>query len=85
MCWEAATGKEMWKKRLGGNYSASPVLVGDLMFATSESGETHVLKISPQGLKKSPRTSWAMKSLRPPPFHAANLHALRRARWCETH
>lgn len=52
MCWEAATGKEMWKKRLGGNYSASPVLVGDLMFATSESGETHVLKISPQGAEE---------------------------------
>lgn len=52
MCWEAATGKEMWKKRLGGNYSASPVLVGELMFATSESGETHVLKISPQGAEE---------------------------------
>lgn len=52
MCWEAATGKEMWKKRLGGNYSASPVLVGDLMFATSESGETHVLRISPQGAEE---------------------------------
>lgn len=49
MCWEAATGKEMWKERLGGNYSASPVLVGDLLFATSESGETHVLKVSPKG------------------------------------
>lgn len=52
MCWEAATGKEMWKQRLGGNYSASPVLVGDLMYATSESGETHVLKVSPQAAEE---------------------------------
>lgn len=49
MCWEAATGKEMWKERLGGNYSASPVLVGDVIYATSEGGETHVLKVSPKG------------------------------------
>ena len=49
MCWEAGTGKEMWKERLGGNYSASPVLVGDLLLASSETGETHLLKVSPQG------------------------------------
>lgn len=51
MCWESATGKEMWKERLGGNYSASPVLVGELLFATSETGETHVLKVSPKGVE----------------------------------
>ncbi len=48
-CWNSTTGQEMWKQRLGGNYSASPVLVGDTLFATSETGETHVLKISPKG------------------------------------
>ena len=47
VCWEAATGKQRWKQRLGGNFSASPVLVGDRILATSESGETHVFLASP--------------------------------------
>jgi len=28
---EAATGKEIWKGRFGGNFTASPVLVGDVI------------------------------------------------------
>lgn len=47
VCWEAATGKEMWKHRLGGNYSASPVLVGDAIYATSEAGQTTIFKADP--------------------------------------
>ncbi len=44
MCWEAATGKEMWKERLGGNYSASPVLVGDLMLPPASRAKRTFLK-----------------------------------------
>lgn len=51
MCWEAATGKEMWKERLGGNFSASPVLVGNTIYATSEAGETHIFKADPNGFE----------------------------------
>jgi len=43
-CWEAATGKEMWKQRLGGKFTASPVLVGDSVFATNEEGTTFIFK-----------------------------------------
>lgn len=52
MCWEAATGKEMWKERLGGNFSASPVLVGDVIYATSEAGDTHIFKADPHEFKR---------------------------------
>ena len=48
-CWEAATGKELWKKRLGGTFSGSPVLVGDLMFVTNEEAETYVVRVSAEG------------------------------------
>ena len=46
-CWKSDTGKELWKKRLGGEFSASPVLVGDTIYATSETGETFVYRADP--------------------------------------
>ncbi len=39
------TGKEVWRKRLGGNYSASPMASGDNAYFQSESGEALVFKI----------------------------------------
>lgn len=46
-CWEAKTGKEMWKQRLQGPVSASPVLVGDNIYACNERGTTFVFKANP--------------------------------------
>lgn len=39
------TGKEIWRKRLGGNYSASPLLAGNRVYFQSESGESTILEI----------------------------------------
>ena len=47
MCWKSDSGKEVWKQRLGGTFSASPVLVGDKIFATNESGDTFVFRADP--------------------------------------
>lgn len=47
MCWKCDTGEEVWKGRIEGTFSASPVMVGDLLFATSEAGKTYILKASP--------------------------------------
>lgn len=44
MCWEAATGKEMWKSRFGGTFSSSPVLVNDRIYVTNEEGKTFVFR-----------------------------------------
>ena len=46
-CWSCATGKELWRGELGGTFSASPVLVGDNLFATNESGRTFIFKADP--------------------------------------
>jgi outer membrane protein assembly factor BamB len=46
-CWHCETGRSMWKKRLGGQFSSSPVLVGDVIYATSESGVTYVYRATP--------------------------------------
>lgn len=47
VCWKADTGEEKWKGRLGGGFSASPVLVGQNLFASNESGKTYVFKATP--------------------------------------
>ena len=43
-CWDARTGRELWKKRLAGPISSSPVLVGDRVYVTNERGTTFVFK-----------------------------------------
>jgi outer membrane protein assembly factor BamB len=50
VCWKCDTGEEVWKGRLGGTFSASPVLVGEHIFATNESGRTFIFKATPAGL-----------------------------------
>lgn len=50
-CWRSATGEEVWKARLGGTFSSSPVLVGDLIYATNEDGETSIFKASPEAFE----------------------------------
>jgi outer membrane protein assembly factor BamB len=47
MCWKSDTGEELWKGRLGGTFSSSPVLVGDLIHATNETGKTFVFRADP--------------------------------------
>jgi outer membrane protein assembly factor BamB len=47
-CWKSDTGKQLWKKRLDGEFSASPVLVGNTIFATNENGETFVYRADPK-------------------------------------
>lgn len=46
-CLDATSGEVLGQQRLGGSYSASPLLVGDRLYFTSESGVTTVVKASP--------------------------------------
>ena len=51
MCWKSDTGQEVWKGRLSGTFSSSPVLVGDLIYAANEEGQTFVFKASTENLE----------------------------------
>lgn len=51
ICWEASSGKEMWKGRLGGNFSASPILVDGIVYATNEIGETYLFRANPNSFE----------------------------------
>ena len=42
--YDAKSGEELWKARLGGNFSGSPLVAGSHVFAASESGDVLVLK-----------------------------------------
>jgi outer membrane protein assembly factor BamB len=46
-CIKASTGEILWKERLTGNYSASPVAAGGHIYFTSDSGETTVVEAAP--------------------------------------
>jgi outer membrane protein assembly factor BamB len=47
-CYEAKTGKVMWRQQLGRHHSASAVSAnGNLIYFTSDAGETFVLKAGP--------------------------------------
>lgn len=43
-CIDAQTGEEVWKERVGGNYSASPIYADGRLYFFSEEGETLVIR-----------------------------------------
>ena len=43
ICLDARTGRELWKERIGGNYSASPIYADGRIYISSEEGKTSVL------------------------------------------
>lgn len=46
-CYDARTGKEHWKERLGGQFSSSPIAIGSLACFQNEAGETVVIEPGP--------------------------------------
>ena len=51
MCWQSDTGKQMWKERLNRTTSASPVMVGDRIYAVDEQGNFSVFSADPKSFK----------------------------------
>ena len=51
VCWKSDTGEELWKERLGGDFFASPVMVGDRIYASNVSGRTFVFEATPRSFK----------------------------------
>jgi len=47
-CVEARTGKEVWRQRLGGNYSASPLFANGKVYFFNEDGQSTVIEASRQ-------------------------------------
>lgn len=67
-CWKCATGEEVWKDRLTGGFSASPVLVGEHIFATNESGKTFIFKATPKAFEMVGENRLGDEALATPTF-----------------
>jgi outer membrane protein assembly factor BamB len=47
-CLDASTGRQHWRERVGGDFHASPIRVGNRIFGVSLDGEVSVLSAEPQ-------------------------------------
>ena len=54
-CWDASTGEERWKKRLGGNFSSAPVFVSPNIILTSDDGVCTIIEANPNEYKEVTR------------------------------
>jgi outer membrane protein assembly factor BamB len=50
-CWDVADGREAWRGRLNGKFSASPVLAGEHIYSSNEAGTTFVIKADPSAFE----------------------------------
>ena len=48
-CRDGKSGEVEWKTKLAGNFSASPVLVGDVLYCPTEDGVVYVVNVSAKG------------------------------------
>jgi outer membrane protein assembly factor BamB len=47
-CHDLATGRQLWRERVGGDFHSSPIRIGDRILAASRSGEVVVLAAAPK-------------------------------------
>jgi hypothetical protein len=68
LCWNAKTGEEKWKVRLGGPVSASPTLAGGRIYALNERGITYVYEPNPEQFIKLAENSLGDEGFATPVF-----------------
>ena len=56
VCWRAIDGREMWKTRLGGNVSASPILANGNIYLANEAGDIFIFKATPESYQQVSKT-----------------------------
>lgn len=63
---DAKSGEPAWNEKLAGNFSASPILTGNTLYAVTEDGVCYVVKISPDAAKIQFETDLAERTLASP-------------------
>ena len=72
-CVSAETGKPVWKQRLGGQFSASPIAQGKRVYLGDEEGTTYVFEAGPR-YRELARNSLPGKVLASPAVYADRLY-----------
>ncbi|MCA9059934.1 MAG: PQQ-binding-like beta-propeller repeat protein [Planctomycetaceae bacterium] len=73
-CFEAASGKELWKGRLSGTFSASPVMVGNAIYVTNEAGETFVFEATPEQFNQLAKSKLGDEVMATPTFCRGRIY-----------
>lgn len=72
-CWRTSDGKEMWKHRLRGPVSASPVFAGGLIYWSNERGTTYVFKTNPAKFELVAENQLEKETMASPAVSRGNL------------
>ncbi|TWT95214.1 outer membrane biogenesis protein BamB [Botrimarina colliarenosi] len=79
-CWDSRTGEERWRKRVGGSFSASPIVCEGLIYAQKASGELIVFRASPEGYEEVASNRLGDETLASPALCGGRLY-LRVVSW----
>lgn len=74
VCWKCDDGKVAWKARLGGDFSASPVLVGDKIYAANEAGETFIFRANPAKFEQIAKNKLGDQAMATPAIFGGRLY-----------
>lgn len=66
VCWKSDTGEELWREKVDKDFYGSPVMVGNLIYATSLRGATSVFEVSPKHFKMIAQNQLGDESLSSP-------------------
>lgn len=75
ICWKADSGEEVWKARLSGTFSSSPVLVGDRIYVTNEECTTFVFKAQPEKFERLARCQLGDECIATPAICGSRIYA----------
>lgn len=81
-CLDARTGKQLWQKRLPGEYTASPVAGDGKVYFTNEAGETLVLRAHTEKYEELARNPIGEPCYASPAFSRGRLFLRTASRLC---
>ena len=90
VCWKSDTGEEVWREKVDRDFFASPVMVGNRIYATSLKGVTSVFEATPSSFKLLSQNPVGDEALASPSIcggrvylrHAKKENARQEYVWC---
>ena len=74
-CWRGKDGKEMWKQRLKGPVSSSPILAGGNVYIANQRGTHYVFKANPEKYERVAENQLGESHFATPAFCNSRIYA----------